>query len=230
MRRAATRPRRGRGRERGLALVAALLAPVGVASAQGGSPPEPRLEISLTGDVARGRPGDPMVRAVDLLADDRWIATLQEGLPVRLSYRLELWKSKSVWFDELQRLVEWDVVVRWEPVLFEFSVRTLTGSGMRERRYATREALATALGARYRIALRPTTAGTHYYVGSLAISTLSDSDIEELERFLQGERDEGQTGGAGGVLGRRVTRLLLRLAGLPRLRLEARSPELAGPG
>jgi hypothetical protein len=215
----------------GVALLFALFAPVRVAIAQNGPPLEPRLEISLTGDLARGQAGDPMVRAVDLLGDGRWIATLQEGLPVRLSYRLELWKSKSVWFDQLQRLVEWDVVVRWEPVLLEFSVRTITGSGMRERRYSTREALATALGARYRIALRPTTAGTHYYVGSLAISTLSDSDIQELERFLQGEGDEGQPGGAdaGGVLGRRVTHLLLRLAGLPRLRLEARSPELAGP-
>lgn len=227
MRRVATRPRLAQG----VALLFALFAPVRVAIAQNGPPLEPRLEISLTGDLARGQAGDPMVRAVDLLGDGRWIATLQEGLPVRLSYRLELWKSKSVWFDQLQRLVEWDVVVRWEPVLLEFSVRTITGSGMRERRYATREALATALGARYRIALRPTTAGTHYYVGSLAISTLSDSDIQELERFLQGEGDEGQPGGAdaGGVLGRRVTRLLLRLAGLPRLRLEARSPELAGP-
>jgi len=209
----------------GVALLFALLAPVRVAIAQNG----PRLEILLTGDLAAGQAGDPLVHAVDLLGDGRWIATLQEGLPVRLSYRLELWRSKSAWFDELQRLVEWDVVVRWEPVLFEFSVRTITGSGMRERRYATREALATALGARYQIALRPTTEGTHYYVGSLTISTLSDSDIQELERFLRGDSDENQPEDAGGVLGRRVTRLLLRLAGLPRLRLEARSPEFAGP-
>jgi hypothetical protein len=205
---------------------------LGIASAQDGSTPDPRLEVSLTRDAARGQVGDPVVRTVDLLADGRWIATMQEGLPVRLGYRLELWKSKNAWFDGLQRLVEWDVVVRWEPVLFEFSVRTITGSGLRERRYATREALATALGARYQIALRPTTAGTHYYVGSLDISTLSDSDIQELDRFLKGGNDQGQAGeaDAGSVLGRRVTRLLLRLAGLPRLRLEARSPELAGPG
>jgi hypothetical protein len=153
-----------------------------------------------------------------------WISLLREGLPVRLRYRLELWKSKSAWFDDLQQYVEWDVVIRWEPVLFEFSVRTITSSGTRERRYATAEALASALGSTYRIAIQPTVSGTHYYVASLAASTLSDSDIEELERFMQGDvENHDSKDRLSDLLGRGMKRLLLRVAGLPSIRLEGRS-------
>lgn len=224
MRRAVLKAFRGRG----LVLVGALLAPWRPAIGQQGPPPDPHLEISVGRDSTTGQSTDPLVRTIDLLADGRWLTTLQEGLPVRLSYRLELWRPRSIWFDQLQRFVEWDVVVRWEPVLFEYSVRTITGSGVRERRYATLEALATALGARYQIALRPTAPEDHYYVGSLAVSTLSDSDIQELERFLQDDA-AGDSLDQGGGVGRRMTRLMLRIAGLPRLRLEARTPVLPGP-
>ena len=166
----------------------------------------------------------PHVSTRDLLTGGPWLSLLREGLPVRLGYRLELWKSRKAWFDELRQHVEWDVVVRWEPVLYEYSVRTITGSGMRERRYATAEALASALGATYRIAIQPSAQGTHYYVASLTVSTLSDSDIKELERFMRGdvENHEGNDR-LGDVLGRAMKRLLLRVAGLPRIRLEGRS-------
>jgi hypothetical protein len=53
---------------------------------------------------------------------------------------------------------------------------------------------------------------------------LSDSDLDELERFLEGDPgDNGGRGNLGDALGRGATRFLLRLAGLPSLRLEARS-------
>jgi hypothetical protein len=186
--------------------------------------PTPRLDISLSEDSLDPQSVFPLVRTHDLLTGSPWISLLREGLPVRLRYRLELWQSKSAWFDNLVRHVEWDVVIRWEPVLFEFSVRTITSSGTRERRYATTEALASALGSTYRIAIQPSVqGGTHYYVTSLSVSTLSDSDIEELERFMRGDDDEGKDETLGGIIGREVTRLLLRMAGLPSIRLEGRS-------
>ena len=187
-----------------------------------------RLEIALAGDSLDPQSVFPLVRTHDLLPGSPWVSLLREGLPVRLRYRLELWKSKSVWFDDLQRDVEWDVVIRWEPVLFEFSVRTITSSGTRERRYATAEALASALGSAYRIAIQPSTQGTHYYVASLTVSTLSDSDIEELERFLRGTEEGDENTALGDAIGRAVTRLLLRMAGLPSIRLEGRSRNFGG--
>jgi hypothetical protein len=60
------------------------------------------------------------------------------------------------------------------------------------------------------------------------VSTLSDSDLDELERFLAGDLRRDAKGGEnlGDALGRGATRFLLRLAGLPSLRLEARSDQL----
>ncbi|HEY5939207.1 MAG TPA: hypothetical protein VIT87_00205, partial [Gemmatimonadales bacterium] len=81
----------------------------------------------------------------------------------------------------------------------------------------------------YQVNVRPDEAGGYYYAASLQVSTLSDSDLDELERFLAGDLGDGAqgSGGVGGVVGRGTTRFLLRLAGLPSLRLEARSPRFA---
>jgi hypothetical protein len=51
------------------------------------------------------------------------------------------------------------------------------------------------------------------------------SDLDELQRFLEGDLGEVAQGkeGVGDALGRGATRFLLRLAGLPSLRLEVRS-------
>ena len=38
-----------------------------------------------------------MVRSENLLADGRWVSTLRSGLPVRLHYRLEIWRSRGGW-------------------------------------------------------------------------------------------------------------------------------------
>jgi hypothetical protein len=67
--------------------------------------------------------------------------------------------------------------------------------------------------------------GGYYYAATLQVSTLSDSDLDELKRFLAGDMGTAAEGsdGIGDAVGRSATRLLLRLAGLPSLRLEARS-------
>jgi hypothetical protein len=102
---------------------------------------------------------------------------------------------------------------------------TLVGAGRQERRYATLDALGAALAFAYQVNVRPSQQGRYYYAASLQVSTLSDSDLDELEKFLAG--DPGRAGrgtdNLGDALGRGATRFLLRLAGLPSLRLEARS-------
>jgi hypothetical protein len=72
--------------------------------------------------------------------------------------------------------------------------------------------------------MQPAQAGRYCYTASVGISTLSDSDLDELQR-LGGRPDEVAQGkeGVGEALGRGATRFLLRLAGLPSLRLEVRS-------
>jgi len=205
-------------------LVLGMLRTVPVAAQDTGSVSlEVRLASDSDGDGARA----PIVRSRNLLADNRWLSALRSGLPVRLHYRVEVWRSKPGWFDAFIRQAEWDVVMRHEPLLDQYTMLTLVGGRAQERRYATLDALSAALAFAYQVNVLPADAGTYYYAASLQVSTLSDTDLDELERFLAGDLGEVARGkeSIGDALGRGATRFLLRLAGLPSLRLEARSPE-----
>ncbi|HWB41971.1 MAG TPA: DUF4390 domain-containing protein [Gemmatimonadales bacterium] len=183
-----------------------------------------RLEVRLTPDTARRGARAPVVRSDNLLGDGRWLSTLRSGLPVRLHYRIEVWRSRDGWLDQLTRQVYWDVVLRHEPLLDQYTMLTIFGTRVQERRYATLDALTAALAFAYQINVSPAQPGSYYYTATMEVSTLSDEDIDELERFLEGDLGGARgEGGLGDALGRGATRFLLRLAGLPSLRLEART-------
>jgi Domain of unknown function (DUF4390) len=190
-------------------------------------PGDVRLLISLAADSSPSGSRAPIVRSENMLgANSRWLSALRSGLPVRLHYRVEVWRSRGAWFDTFERQAEWDVLIRHEPLLDQYTLLTFVGAARQERRYATLDALGAALAFAYQVNVRPAETGRYYYAASLQVTTLSDSDLDELERYLAGdvggagERD----GNLGDALGREATRFLLRLAGLPSLRLEARSP------
>ncbi len=91
--------------------------------------------------------------------------------------------------------------------------------------------IANALEYSYRITIHPTSSAEYYYAGVLSLSTLSESDLEELDRFLRGDLGSAASGkeNLGDALSRGAKRLLLNLAGLPSLRLEARSERFRVP-
>jgi len=208
----------------GFLLALALLGLTFARDAQGQAGNSVRLEVRLTPDSAPSGQRAPVIRSDNLLGDGRWLSTLRSGLPVRLHYRVEVWRSRNGWLDQLTRQLYWDVVVRHEPLLDQYTMLTLFGSRVQERRYATLDALTAALAFAYQINVSPTERGSYYYTATLEISTLSDSDLDELDRFLEGELEGGGgQAGLGETLERGATRFLLRLAGLPSLRLEART-------
>lgn len=185
-----------------------------------------RLHVTLAQDSAANGARAPIVRSENLIeGNSRWLAALRSGLPVRLHYRVEVWRSRDGWFDAFARQAEWDLLLRHEPLLDQYTLLTFAGAARQERRYATLDALGAALGFAYQVNVRPAEPGRYYYAASLQVSTLSDSDLDELERFLAGDLGRAAEGGEnfGDALGRGATRFLLRLAGLPSLRLEARS-------
>jgi hypothetical protein len=210
---------------RALVLVSALAATrVDRLTAQNG---DVRLHIRLTTDSMPNGSRAPVVRSENMLgSNSRWLDALRSGLPVRLHYRVEVWRSRGAWFDTFERQADWDVVVRHEPLLDHYTLLTFTGAARQERRYATLDALGAALAFGYQVNVRPVESGRYYYAASLQVTTLSDSDLDELERFLAGDLGEAEERGEnfGDALGRGATRFLLRLAGLPSVRLEARSP------
>jgi hypothetical protein len=197
----------------------------GLASARAQTPGTVRLTVRLAPDSVPSGSRAPVIRSENLLSDGRWLDALRSGLPVRLHYTVGVWRSRGGWFDAFERQAEWDVVLHHEPLLDQYTVITLVGGRARERRYATIDALTAALAFAYKVSVQPNLTGRYYYTASLEISTLSDSDLDELQRFLEGDLGDVAQGkeGLGDALGRGATRFLLRLAGLPTLRLEVRS-------
>ncbi len=209
-----------------LAIVAAVaLATTAARRTEAQTPRPVRLTVRLAQDSIPSGSRPPIVRSEHLLGDGRWLSALRSGLPVRLHYTVEVWRSRGGWFDAFARQAEWDVVLRHEPLLDQYTVLTLVGERGQERRYATVDALTAALAFAYQVSVQPAEAGRYYYTASLEISTLSDSDLDELQRFLEGDLGDvaEDDKGVGGAVGRGATRFLLRLAGLPSLRLEVRS-------
>ena len=203
-----------------LLLSLAILAP-GLARAQEPAA-DARIEFSVELDAARGPRGgrDPIVRTRNFVGDTRWLTMLRSGFPLRLHYRVETWRSRDAWFDDFVRQIEWDIIIRHEPLLDQFTVRRIQPRARFENRYATTDALDAALGLPFRIAIAPSGPGTYYYAASVQITTLSDSDLKELERLLGGDLG---TDNSGSAVGREARRLVLRLAGLPSVRLEGRT-------
>lgn len=202
---------------------------ISVTSPRAAAAQQPRaagLTVGLSPDTARNGRRDPLIRARFLLSDPRLISMLSSGFPLRMHYRAELWRSRSGWFDAFERAVEWDVVVRHEPLLDQYAVNTIMPGRTRENRYTGIETLTSAIdGVAFQIAFRVSDRGDYYYNASLQVSTLSDSDLDELERFLRGDLGPAASEGRdfGDAVGRGATRLLLKLAGLPSVRVEGRS-------
>jgi len=200
-----------------LFLCALLMGAVAGAEAQA-APPAPALTVMLHSDV-------PRVQSTGLLADGRFVALMRSGFPLRLHYRLELWKVRASWFYQFVRDVQWDAVARHDPLADDF---VLIRTGGSTTRYATPEELARALEIPYTIPLHPPTgnSGRFYFLCRLEVSTLNDTDLEELSRWLRGDVGPAVSGEGnfGQALVRGAQRVLVRIAGLPRQRLEARSP------
>jgi len=193
----------------------AFLALVGAVTASRAAAQAPALTVIIQSGVAR-------VQTTALLADGKYAGLMRSGFPLRLHYRLELWRSRSGWFDQYIDETPWDAVARHDPLADDF---VLIRTGGSVARYGTPEDLGRALELPYRWNLKIKGSGNFYFFCRLEVTTLNETDLEELSRFLKGDVGPAVSGGAnlGGALARGAQRLLMRIAGLPRLTLEARS-------
>jgi len=201
---------------RGLAVLALLLSGAALpAAAQ-----DPSLSIILQNGI-------PRVQVVALLANGKFVGLMRSGFPLRLHFRLELWRTRATWFDQYASEAAWDVVAHYDPLADDFVLLRSNGT---TARYATAEALGRALEIPYKITLAPKGAGRFYYLCRLEVSTLNDTDLRELERWLKGDVSPAVSGRGdlGDALVRGAQRVLVRIAGLPRLTLEARSESVRG--
>jgi len=187
------------------------------------------LRVALTPDtLVDGRQIRlPKVRTLNLLSG-RWGQALQNSLPLRLSYQIEIWRSRDGWIDQYERTVEWGVVIRHEALFDQYTVTTPRAQGATEVSLATWEALDRHLSREALILARPGGRGTYYFHVRLEVTTLSTADLDELERFVRGEGTT--TDRERNPASRSVLQFLMRMTGgLQSERVEQRTEKFVVP-
>jgi hypothetical protein len=184
---------------------------------------EPLLAISY--DPGAGY--RPLVRVGPVLREQQIEQAARSGLPVRVRVRIELWRDRL--FDQLVDSASWSTVIAYEPIGDQFFVRA--GGTSNARRFDSFTRARSAVETDYAPQIRPRTPGRYYYTTTLQIETLSVSDLEELERWLQGELQPAVSGqrSVPGALGQGAKRLMLRLLDLPQRRIDARTDRFSFP-
>jgi hypothetical protein len=173
------------------------------------------------------RPSDadrsPVLSVGPVLEEDALVEALQSGLPVRLRFRVELWRDEL--FDDLVDDAEFVIVLRYEPLERRYQVFDSRGERT-PRLYSSYVRMRAAIETSYEVPLRPRGRDRYYYLASLEIETLALSDLDELEGWLRGELSPAVTGERSilGAIGAGAKRLFIRVLALPARRLEARSP------
>jgi hypothetical protein len=203
---------------RRLLLLVVLLLCAGEAAAQSA--------LTVTADPNAGHRG--VLRVHDILADDELEDAIRSGLPLRLRFRVELWRDAL--FDDLISTEQWTAVLTFDP-LSELYVVRIRADAPRARAFTDFAAARAVVETAYPVSLRPQRRGRYYYTGSVDIETLSLSDLEELERWLKGELQPAVSGDRSlpGAIGQGARRLFIRVLSLPERRLEARSDRFRVP-
>jgi hypothetical protein len=194
---------------------------VSAASAQG----RPALSIAPPAADQLTSAG-PVVVASHMLSGRKLQELLTSGFPARLHFVVELW-SVGGWVNDLERITEWDVVVRWLAVERVYEVVQIVGSRpFSLGRFALLGDAASAVARPTRAPMVASASSRRmYYQTTLTVETLSLSDLDEVERWLRGELQPAVRGerNPGTVLGRGLKTLASRLLGGERREYVART-------
>lgn len=181
----------------------------------------PHLEVSLSDST-----GTPEARVAvrALLSDERFLRAMESGFPLYLEYHVELRQSRAL-FD--RTVSDWSInfVVLYDPVRDLYVVEDPDGSATLTSVAALRSRLATV----YVFQGRPDTSGRFHYRARVGARTLSDEDVDEVFAWLKGEYHDSVPVERPGFLARTARSLLIKVAPLPQMELEARTPDFRYP-
>ena len=179
-------------------------------------PVQPAAGINVSVPALSPAPSGPIVRTANVIADAELKKLLQNGFPAHLSYRADLW-SRSGWFDDVESTIEWDVVVRYEPLTKTYRVARYIGDRAENLgRFESYEDAQAVVARPYQPPLPARRSrGRQYYIVVLEVEVISMTDLDELERWLRGELRPAVRGkrNPGTALGRGISTLATRLRG-----------------
>ena len=191
-----------------------------------------RLDIVLPARAADGADGrsavaaGPHVAFASVLDDEQTRELVRAGFPAQLRFRLELWLVGR-WINELERSVEWDMVVGYDPASQSYRVRRRFANHLEDLgAFATLASAQVASERPLRVPLAPRRPGRRYYYNLvLDVEALSVSDLDQLERWLRGELRPAVRGENNPLtaLGSGARTLVTRILGGERRHYEKRS-------
>ncbi len=145
------------------------------------------VQMSVTLPPATATNEGPSVSTAHLLTS-KTRELLLNGFPAALHYRLELWRQGR-WFADPESATEWDVIVWYDPVQHLYHAGRQHG---RQREdfgvFGSLTSAEAAIDREYRVTLQPQQrGGNYYYVLTLVVQTLTESDLDALQRWLRGD-------------------------------------------
>lgn len=156
------------------------------------------------------------VQVLAVLADKKFDELMRNGWPVHVHVTAEMWQTGRV-FDEVAARAEWDLIVRFDTFDSNYEVARITPDSiiplgafkkLAEARAASELAYAPPLGIPPR--------GRESYVSVRAdVETINMSDLEQLQRWLNGEARPAVQGkkNPGTAIVRGLRSLVTRLLG-----------------
>ena len=159
----------------------------------------------------------PLIRLYNLFDETRWREALEKSYPIRLHWRIQLWRSRAG-FDGAGRVNEWDVVIRREPLLEQYRfTETVNGRRIVDTAFSSVDDLRMHYERLQEIAgVAPTAEGDWYYAVRLEVATLTADDFDRLERAPDGAD-------VSSGFGSQVFRMFFSLS-LPSAKLSGESP------
>ena len=139
---------------------------VSTASAQARARIAARLDI-------QDAPPNLLVHISDLLEDPVWLDALRNAYKIRVHWRVQLWRSRTL-FDDPQLPLEWDDIIQQVPVLDVYTYTEPGGSTPMITRFDTLDLLKEWVRQDVRLNTPANlTAGRWYYVVAATISTVA---------------------------------------------------------
>lgn len=187
----------------------------------GGAPLHAQRSVQL--EVVPPSPStrSAIVTTTNLFGDADMRDLVRSGFPASMHFRLELWRMGGL-FNDLERQEEWEIIIQYEPSSQQYRVGRRRGDRLED--VGSFGSLASAqmmLQRPVKVTLLPSHAGARYYYNLvLNVEALSVSDMDQVERWLRGVREDG----AAASLGNGMRTLMLRMLGGEKRSYQKRSP------
>jgi hypothetical protein len=148
----------------------------------------PRLTLTMPPRVV-ARTDAPTVSMADVLKEGHRRELLNSGWPAVLHCRVEVWKRGFLWTFGRESVVEWDLIVEYDPATRVYHVRRIQDRRIEELGAVGSIDEAEAIVDRpYRVPLTPrSSGGVYFYSFTMELSTLSLSDLDAWQRWVRGE-------------------------------------------